>query len=291
MNGWAESIQSAVEYMESNLAGELSVKDIAAKAYVSEFYFQRIFSALCGITLGEYIRCRRLTLAGEELSSSDVRVIDVALKYGYESPDSFAKAFTKFHGISPSAAKEKGASLKHFAPIKIKLKLEGGNMLEYKIVKKPAFTVMGRSRRFNSDTSYTEIPKFWTEHFSTGGGEFVCGMYGVCLDADGKDFDYMIADNYMPQKEIPEGYEARTIPAGEWAIFPCRGECPKALQDVNTRIWSEWLPSCKEYTLAGNYSLEMYAYAPSEKPEDTYSEIWIPVIKAEEGTPRYQNEM
>lgn len=149
-------------------------------------------------------------------------------------------------------------------------------MIEYKIVEKAAFTVMGRSRRFNSDTSYEEIPKFWTEHFQNGGGDVVCGMYGICMNADGKNFDYMIADNYIPWNEVPDGYTTRVIPAGTWAVFPCHGAMPKAIQDVNTKIWSEWIVNCKEYKFVGNYSIEMYT-PPTENPEDNYSEIWIPV--------------
>ncbi|MBP1544887.1 MAG: AraC family transcriptional regulator [Oscillospiraceae bacterium] len=279
MNGWSEGIQSAVQYIEDNLTEELRIEDIAARAYVSAFHFQRIFSVLCGFTVGEYIRNRRLTLAAQELSASDMKVIDAAVKYGYDSPDSFTRAFTRFHGISPSAAKERGARLRSFAPLKIKLTLEGGNMIEYRIVEKDAFTIMGRSRRFCADTSYEEIPRFWQEHFSTGGGDIIKGMFGACLDGDGKDFEYLIADCYMPWNEVPEGCMTRVIPAGTWAVFPCRGPHPKALQDVNTAIWSEWLPSCREYRLAGNYNLEVYLAPPDPDPEATYSEIWVPVEK------------
>lgn len=275
MNGWAEGIQSAVQYIEDNLTEDLQIGDIAAKACVSPFHFQRIFSALCGFTVGEYIRNRRLTFAAQELSVDNAKVIDIAVKYGYDSPDSFARAFTKFHGISPSAAKEKGANLKSFAPVRIKLRLEGGTMMEYKIVKKEAFTVMGKSRMFNADTSHIEIPNFWQEHFQEGENKIVCGMYGVCLNGDGKDFEYLIADNYNPCDEVPEGYATTFIPAGTWAIFPCN---PRDLQTVNTKIWSEWLPNCKEYKLSGNYDIEMYT-PPHENPEDNYSEIWIPVEK------------
>lgn len=278
MNGWAEGIQNAIAYIEDNIGEKTDIDRIAAAAYVSAFHFQRIFSALCGFTVGEYIRNRRLTLAAQELSASDAKVIDVALKYGYDSPDSFTRAFIKFHGISPSAAKEKGASLRSFAPLRIKLTLEGGNMMEYKIVEKSAFTVMGRSGRFNSETSYTEIPLFWDEHYKNGGGEYIRGMFGVCIDCDGKDFEYLIADNYNPCLEIPDNCVTREIPAGTWAVFPCRGALPKALQDVNTKIWNEWLPNCGEYTLSGNYNIEMYT-PPAEDPEETYSEIWIPVKK------------
>lgn len=272
MNSWTEGIQNAIQYIEENLTEALDITEIAAKAYVSPFYFQKIFNVLCGFTVGEYIRSRRLTLAAEELSADDAKVIDIALKYGYESPDSFTRAFTKFHGISPSAAKEKGAQIKCFAPVRIKLTLEGGTIMEYKITEKAAFTIMGKRRSFNADTSYTEIPLFWQEHYQNGGGEIIKGMFGACVDGNGKEFDYFIADMYFPWNEIPDGCETHTFQAGAWAVFPYHGECPKALQDVNTKIWSEWLPNCKEYELVGNYNLEVYL-------NKEYGEIWVPVKK------------
>lgn len=272
MNSWTQGIQSAIQYIEDNLTEELEISDISARAYVSPFYFQKIFNVLCGMTVGEYIRSRRLALAAEELSKADIKVIDVALKYGYDSPDSFTRAFTKFHGISPSAAKEKGAAIKSFAPIRIKLTLEGGTIMEYRIVEKAAFTIMGKCRSFNSETSYTEIPPFWHEHYQNGGGEIIKGMFGACVDSDGKNFDYYIADLYFPWNEIPEGCTTKTFPSGTWAVFPYHGECPKALQDVNTKIWSEWLPNCKEYELAGSYNMEFYI-------DQQHGEIWVPVKK------------
>ena len=199
-------------------------------------------------------------------------MIDVALKYGYESPDSFARAFTKFHGISPSSAKEKGAKIKSFAPLLINLTLKGGTFMNYKIVEKSDFTVMGKCRKFNAETSYTEIPEFWGEHYATGGGEVIRGMFGVCIDGDGKEFDYLIADLYFPWNDIPENCITKTIPKGTWAVFSYIGECPEALQTVNTKIWTEWLPNCKEYELAGNYNLEFYI-------SETEGEIWVPVKK------------
>lgn len=280
MTTWAVGIQKALEYIEVNIVEDIESKDIAEQAFVSEFHFQRIFHALCGFTLGEYIRNRRLSLAAQELSSREVKVIDLAIKYGYDSPDSFTRAFTKFHGITPTAAREKGASCRSFSPLKIKLTLEGGTMLEYKILEKSAFTVMGRMKRFNTETSYQEIPKFWEEHFADGGSEVVCGMYGVCMDSNGKEFDYLIADNYIPWNEVQEGYVTRTLPAGTWAVFPCRGPLPNSLQEVNTKIWREWLPNCKEYKMGGNYNIEMYT-PPCENPQDYYCEIWVPVVKIE----------
>ncbi|MBP1755228.1 MAG: putative AraC family transcriptional regulator [Firmicutes bacterium] len=277
MSAWTEGLQNAIEYIEKNLAEDIQVKDIAEKAYVSEFHFQRIFSALCGFSVVEYIRNRRLALAARELAGNDVKVIDVAIKYGYDSPDSFARAFTRFHGITPSAAKEKGALLRDFAPLRIILSLEGGTMMDYRIEEKAAFTVMGRKRSFNNETAYQEIPKFWKEHMQDGGSEIVCGMFGLCIDSNGSNFDYLIADNYLPWKDIPDGYETRTLSAGTWAVFPCK---LKNLQDTNTKMWKEWLPNCKDYKLVGNYNIEMYAPPCEEDIAESYCEIWLPIEKA-----------
>ena len=145
--------------------------------------------------------------------------------------------------------------------------------MDYKIVEKSAFTIMGRCRRFNANTSYEEIPKYWDEHFATGGGETVVGMFGACIDGDGKEFDYLIADIYYPWREIPEGYETRIFEAGTWAVFRFEGDCPKALQDLNTQIWSEWLPNSKEYELAANYNFEFYKKTYKKAPTRS-SELW-----------------
>ncbi len=279
MNGWAEGIEAALAYMEAHLTDELRIEEIAAKAYVSSFHFQRIFSVLCGFTVGDYIRMRRLTLAGEELTRSDARILDLALKYGYDSHDSFTRAFTRFHGVSPSAARERGADLKSFAPLKIRLTLEGGTMLEYRIEEKLSFAVVGRRYRCSTETSYTEIPKLWETYNASGDNDIAPGMYGLCWDLNGSVFDYYIGCNYLPFREIPEGYEAKVIPAGTWAVFPCRGPIVETLQSVNTRIWSEWLPNLKGYRLAGNYSLEVYLTPPQPDPKDNYCEIWVPVEK------------
>jgi AraC family transcriptional regulator len=202
------------------------------------------------------------------------------VKYGYDSPDSFTRAFVKFHGITPSEARKQNAVLNAVAPLKIKLTLEGGTMMEYKIVSKEQFTVMGITRRFNTETSYQEIPEFWNDHMKSTDAEKICGRFGICMDIAGKEFEYTIADNYLPWNEIPKGMKTIVIPAGTWAVFPCHGALPKSLQDVNTKIWSEWLPSMTNYQLAGNYNIEMYGPL-SKNPDDYYCEIWIPVKTAE----------
>jgi AraC family transcriptional regulator len=277
---WIQGMQNAVRYIEDNLTEELDYDEIAKRAYISSFHFQRAFSMICGFTLGEYIRSRRLTLAGMELSSGDGRVIDAAVKYGYDSPDSFAKAFSRFHGISPSSAKKEGANLKSFAPLKIKFSLEGAELMEYRIETKEAFTVIGTVREFNSDTSIAEVPKFWGEHFGSGNGEYICGMFGICYNksTDSKMFSYMIADYAEGKSRLPAGFETLEVPAKTWAVFPVRGALPKAIQAVTHKVWSEWLPNCREYEMDGDVNIERYSDGDTDSA-DYYTEVWLPVKK------------
>lgn len=275
MQGWIEGFQESIDFIEQNLTEELDIENIASKAALSPFYYQRIFGALCGMTVGEYIRARRMSLAAQELNRKDVKVIDIAVKYGYDSPDSFAKTFQKFHGITPSQAKEPGASLRSFAPLHIKITMEGGTMLDYRIVEKAPFTIVGVKRPFNSNTSYQEIPKFWDEWLAQGEKRPIMGTFGICLDMKGKDFDYWIADLYFPWEDIPEGCETRVIPGSAWAQFPCT---IKTLQDTNTKIWSEWLPALQGYSLAGEYDIEVYL-PPEEGSDDMKVYIWVPLKK------------
>lgn len=283
--GWIEGVGEAISYIEENITEELTIENIAKRALVSTFYFQKGFTMLCGFTVGEYIRQRRLTLAGSELVSTDEKIIDIAMKYGYDSPDSFTKAFTRFHGVTPTAVRKDGAMIKAFASLKIVFSLEGGYIMDYKIVEKDSFTVMGVSKRFKYDSAAAEIPQFWAKHYQAGNGKFVCGMYGVCIDESmgTDDFEYLIADNYNPSMEIPEGFVTKIIPEYTWAVFACKGAMPDSIQDVNKKIFSEWLPNCKDYEIAAGYSIEMYNnpvdYPQGTKDENYYSEIWIPVKK------------
>ncbi len=281
--GWVECIGNAIQYVEENMTEELTIDKIAKQALVSPFYFQKGFSMLCGLTVGEYIRQRRLALAGSELVSSNQKIIDIALKYGYDSPDSFTKAFTRFHGVTPSAVRKDGAMIKSFAPLKIKFTLEGGYVMDYKIVEKPAFTVVGVSRRFTYDRAKIEIPMFWSQLYQSGQKNAVCGMYGVNIDdaMGSEDFEYLIADNYNPAQAVAEGLVTKTIPAFTWAVFSCKGPMPFSLQDTNHKIFAEWLPNCKDYEIAAGYCIEMYndpAQYPNGTQDENYScEMWIPV--------------
>jgi AraC family transcriptional regulator len=281
---WVKVIVAALEYMEEHLADEISVKDIADEVNVSAFYFQKGFSILCGCSVSEYLRYRRLSEAGRELLISDEKIIDIALKYGYESPDSFTKAFYRFHGCTPTDARNNGVSLKSFAPLKIKLMLEGGNVMEYRIEEKEAFSVMGISKIFGYENANKEIPEFWRELFRDMENRKVLGMYGICYDSEmaGNSFRYMIADDLEKEKAEKNNLEVSVIPAHTWAVFPCRGAMPLPLQELNKRIFSEWLP-VNDYEIAEGYNIEYYS-DPSEFPlgmddPNYYTEIWMPVRK------------
>ena len=283
---WIKAVEDAIEYIEGNITEDLTIARIASQVNLSAFYFQKGFAMLCGYTVGEYIRMRRLSLAGSELLSSDVKVIDLAVKYGYDSSDSFTKAFTRFHGSTPTDVRKNRASLKSFARLHIKLSLEGGSVMEYRIEEKAAFKVMGISRVFSYESANTDIPKYWDELYVDVSQKLVMGMYGICFDAEmsGNQFRYMIADDLQEEDAAERNLEEYEIPAHTWAVFPCRGPMPLALQEVNRKIFSEWLPASR-YELSEGYNIEYYSNAADYKEgtsdPEYYAEVWIPVKNKE----------
>ena len=186
-----------------------------------------------------------------------------------------------FKCSTPTDVRQNGASIKSFAPLHIKLTLEGGNTMEYRIEKKPAFKVMGVSKLVGYGNGYSEIPKFWDEVFAKPGNKLM-GMYGVCLDDEvpGDEFRYMIADDYNEELAGAENMETKEIPEYTWAVFPCRGAMPQALQSVNTQVFNEWLPA-SNYEIAAGFNIEFYTdeskYELGSKDPSYYSEIWVPV--------------
>ena len=282
---WMAIIGNSIQYIEDHITEDITVEDVAKCVGVSSFYFQKGFAMLCGFSVSEYIRNRRLALAGNDLLVTEEKIIDIAMKYGYDSPDSFTKAFTRFHGVTPTSVRKDAALLKSFAPLKLKISLEGGYLMDYKIVRIEEITVIANAKTFPYEGAKESIPQFWQEHFQSGKGAVVCGWYGINIDLEmgQENFEYLIADPYNPQKEVPEGFEIRTIPAFEWAVFPCRGAMPTALQDVNTKIYTEWLPALKEYEFAAGYCVEYYddptKYEKGTLDENYYCEIWIPIKK------------
>ena len=286
---WITGIQNAINYIEEHLTEEINYNKVAEEAACSSFYFQRIFGILCDISLGEYIRNRRLTLAGNELNVSDIKVIDIALKYGYESPESFTRAFSKFHGITPSEAKKNGSKLKSFSRLSVKITLSGGSMMDYKIVEKEAFEIIEKveAHSIENDVNAKSIPDFWTKSHNDGTVKTLLEnttdrtfIFGVCYGNNSdcaKTFDYSIGAVYNPKTAVPKGFRKNIIPARTWAIFECKGAMPKAMQDMWHKITSEFFPTSGYQP---TYEMDIEAYTEGDMGESDYrSEIWIPVVK------------
>lgn len=286
---WITGIQNAINYIEEHLTEEINYDKVAEEAACSSFYFQRIFSVLCDISLGEYIRNRRLTLAGNELNASDIKVIDIALKYGYESPESFTRAFSKFHGITPSEAKKNGSKLKSFSRLSVKITLSGGSMMDYKIVEKEAFEIIEKveAHSIENDVNAKSIPDFWIKSHNDGTVKTLLEnttdrtfIFGVCYGNNSdsaKTFDYSIGAVYNPKTAVPKGFRRNIIPARTWAIFECKGAMPKAMQDMWHKITSEFFPTTGYQP---TYEMDIEAYTEGDMGGLDYrSEIWIPVVK------------
>lgn len=278
-----ESMNRTIAYIEEHLLEELHVPMIAAATGILESDLQKTFYALTGISIVEYIRRRRLSLAGYELQKGDQSVLDVALKYGYTSPDSFTRAFRQMHGITPSAVKKGGCLLKSYGKITFVLTIKGVNAMNYKIVKKDEMRIIGFKKWFSTenDSQLTEIPKMWdsvTEEMKHVITELSNndGVIGLCADMYNGGFDYWIG--CMSDRECPNDLEEMTIPPSLWAVFEVIGSMrplPNPMQDVWKRIYSEWLPN-SGYKYAMLPEIEYYS-AGDMMADDYRSEIWIPI--------------
>lgn len=284
---WVESLQKAIEYMEDHLLDDISIDSIAKQANSSAFHFQRTFSILTDITVGEYLRRRRLTLAAEELCRTNIKIIDLAYKYGYDTPEAFSKAFRRQHGVTPSEARKYIGKLKSYNRLVIQVSLKGAEPMDYKIVERESFQVVGVKREFSlhNEGNLIGIPKMWGEMNGNGTSDLlfqlnngqIKGVLGVCVDkSDGESvraMDYWVATECEGQ--VRENLSSLEVPASKWAVFGVHGPMPDAMQNAWKQIFSEWFPS-SGYKHAGTPDLEVYS---DEDPlsQDLYSEIWIPV--------------
>ena len=275
---WITSLNRALRYIEDHLTDDaLGVEAVARVTAYSPFYLQRLFSILTDLSLADYIRQRRLSVAGQELQATRCKVIDAALRYGYETPESFHKAFRRFHGVSPSAAQRSRVQLRYLNPLQIKVELTGGSIMDYTMEHIGTLTVLGLARTFQYDGALAEIPTFWTEYYAKGYNDKVAGCIGVCLDRkDSPDFTYLIGNFCEPDAPVPDGFEKRALNAHDWAKFRAVGPMPAAIQKVNRQIYTDWLPNNTEYDLAEGVNIEVYTEGDMQA-EDYLSEIWLPV--------------
>lgn len=283
-------LNRAITYMEEHLAEELDIREVARIALCSEHHFKRMFSFLAGVSLSEYIRRRRLTLAAFELQSTDNRVIDIALKYGYSSPDAFTRAFQQLHGITPSEARLPGQQLKAYPRLAFQLTIQGGMEMNFRIVAKEAFRIVGLKKtvsiQFNGVNP--EIADMWKSldedkitllkslsNIEPG------GMISASANfSEGRMEEQGTLDHYIgvaTTAECPAHLDRLEVASATWAVFEAAGSFPEALQNVWGRIYSEWFPS-SSYEIAKGP--EMLWNESKDTSSPMYkSEIWIPVVK------------
>lgn len=296
---WITGMQKAIDYIEANLTEEIDYEKVAAESFSSSYHFQRVFSILCGYTLGEYIRLRRLSLAGAELVNGKEKVIDIALKYGYDSPDSFAKAFQKFHGITPSQARADGSMLKSFSRLSIKISLEGGSIMNYRIEEKDEMILTGYKRRFSGipgermeQEKEMYVKTRPLQYILQGLSGDVVNNFDIITNIDDEGYDFYIASQLNEYcrnnlnkdgilgEEFAKYYENVTIPKCTYAIFETeRCAYPTmTFLDLRRKIASEWLPT-SGYQLKDAPELVVTHWFEGEKRNQRYRELWIPIEK------------
>lgn len=283
---WLDRMNNAMEYIETHLSKAIDYDQVAKIACCSTYHFQRMFPFITNVPLSEYVRRRRLTLAAFELQQSDARVIDIALKYGYESPEAFSRAFKKMHGVMPMSARDKGVTLKAYPRLSFHISIRGDEEMNYRIEEKQAFEMFGVSTVVNADgeNPFIEIPAFWTKCISDGTVDRIrtaVGLggngqiHGILYNKQGEKFSYMIG-YFLHQSSPPVGFEKLNIPPQTYAIFST-GLYPdgqSGIHELWKRIGGEWFPTCN-YEFANRPEFEM----TYDRGNNMYEmEVWIPVV-------------
>lgn len=268
-----KSLCTAVEYIETHLTEEIDYREVARRVYFSEHHFKRMFSFVAGISLADYVRNRRLTLAAFDLKRTNLRVIDVAVKYGYHSPDSFSKAFQALHGVTPSAARNTDTPLKAYPKITFRIEIKGDVGMNYRLVEKDAFTIAGKKETVEM-VSENDVfnPEMWKQLeaveavVSPYDNTDFDGVLHVSLTNESGDIEYYIgvATTQMP----PEDMVVLEVPQVTWAVFDAEGEMPEALLSTWESVYTDWFPT-------SGYEL---AEAPElVRGQNDKTEIWVPV--------------
>ena len=277
---WIERLNDAVRYMEEHLTDEINYEQLGRIACCSSYHFQRMFAYMAGVPLSEYIRRRKMSLAAVDLKSGDAKVIDIAAKYGYRSPTAFNRAFQSVHGIAPSAVRNEGVSVKSFPPITFQITVSGAAELNYRVEQKEAFRIVGLSRTLEPEIekNFAVVPGLWQEAAMNGTVEKLAGMMdsapagilGVSVCSDEEQWKYFLAAASTKKDDSLEEY---MVPAFTWAIFSGEGACLGAIQELERRIVTEWLPT-SGYEYDNGPDIEVYL---NPDPSDAKFEVWIPV--------------
>ncbi|MGG1519414.1 AraC family transcriptional regulator [Paenibacillus oryzisoli] len=283
-----KQMNSALAYIEEHLDGDIDMKEVARRACCSEYHFTRMFSFLAGVTLSEHIRRRRLTLAALELAGSQSKVIDVAVKYGYASPDAFTRAFQGMHGLTPSEARQGGRQLKAYPPMTFQLSIQGGHEMKYRVVQKDAFRIVGLHKRvpIQFEGVNPEIAAMWQsldeakiKQLKSLSNTEPAGILSASANfSEGRMEERGELDHYIgvaTTEACPDNLAGLEVAPSTWAVFEAVGPFPETLQGVWGRIYSEWFPS-SGYELAPGPEILWNADKDVTSPMFR-SEIWIPV--------------
>ncbi|MCR5327893.1 MAG: AraC family transcriptional regulator [Saccharofermentans sp.] len=294
---WIAAMQEAISYMEDHLLEEINYEDVARHVHTSGYEFHRTFSCLTGMTANSYIRNRRLSLAGKEILETKDRITDIALKYGYETSESFTKAFTRFHGVSPKTAREETAKLTLFNPLSIKITVDGGKSMDYKIVQTEQKKFIALTRSFSNeiinDDDNHEIPDFWGECNSNNmlapiwmlREDGKRDLYGLCSQTrgDSDTFEYgigILVDNDTAEFDLAElekkGFKMWTVNPATYVVFDCIGTDGDCIGEMWSKFFKEFLPQMG-YEAGDEADYEIYY---ENGPENLFCELWIPIKKA-----------
>ncbi len=278
---WVHKLNQSMNYIEKHLTDEIDYEQLGRIACCSAYHYQRMFTYMAGITLAEYIRRRKMSLAAADLQGGNERIIDIAEKYGYRSPTAFNRAFQSFHGIAPSSVKDEGVSVKSFSPIVFKITVKGATEMNYRIETKEAFRIIGVSAPLDREieNNFMVVPTMWQEASVNGTIQKLAGMMdaqpmgllGVSVCNDEEQWKYFIA---VSSTKASDGFEEYSVPASTWAIFSGTGT-NQSIQELERRIITEWLPA-SGYEYANAPDIEVYL---NPDPRNAQYEVWIPVAK------------
>jgi AraC family transcriptional regulator len=289
---WGQRLNAAFDYLEETWDREPDLEKAASLAHCSLFHFLRMFEVVSGTTAAEHSRRRRLSRAAIDLAAGKDKVIDIALRYGYETPEAFARAFKRLFEMTPTEARQPGVALQTWPPLRLAMVLEGSRTMKFRIEPKPAFTVTGWTLRTacRGGQNFREIPQFWNDCHASGRIASLVphspplGLIGLCAEwgEDREEFTYLIGVD-APHLPLP-GTQSLRLPESTYAVFESIGPMPHAIQAVWQRAFSEWFPS-SGYEHAGTPDFEVYSVFPPEDPRgdpssaEYLSEIWIPLRK------------
>lgn len=282
---WVDRLNRTIRYIEEHLTGEICLEEIGRIACCSPYHYQRMFAYMADVPLSEYIRRRRMSRAAADLLDGNSRVLDVALKYGYDSPTAFNRAFRSIHGITPSEVKKGFVSLKAFPPISFRISVKGEYEMEYRIEKREAFRIVGVSMplSWEMEENFRNVPVFWQKNLSEGILERLCplmdgmpgGILGVSTCSGESAWEYFIA--VASSRPVEAGLAEFEVPAATWAVFPARGSDIQ-IQALEKQIVTDWLPT-SGYEYASAPDVEVYL---DPDPTEGRYEVWIPVSRKAE---------